>query len=136
MRGHSAASGLNLEFGGLSRQDCPPWIQKRHTLMSRPGSRCKLPIFHGVERRLNDWEFTPAARPEHQSVTFLYRARTVLPAQPYEFDVQTRCCALPTHIVDPGYPVNSIGEGSVILQVRINTGGAGGKSGGGGPAAP
>jgi len=73
---------------------------------------------------VKDWEFTPAARPERQSVTFLYRARTVLPAQPYEFNVQTRCCALPTHIVDPGYPVNSIGEGSVILQVRINTGGS------------
>jgi len=43
---------------------------------------------------------------------------------PSEFSVQTKCCALPTHIVDPGYPVNSIGEGSVILQVGVNARGS------------
>jgi TonB family protein len=73
---------------------------------------------------VKEWEFAPAARPEHMSVTFLYRARKILPDMPYEFNVQTKCCALPTHVVDPGYPVNSIGEGSVIVQVRINARGS------------
>jgi len=73
---------------------------------------------------IKEWEFAPVSRPERMTVSFLYRARTILPDQPYEFSVPTRCCARPTRAIDPGYPVNSIGEGAVIMQVRINAGGS------------
>jgi TonB family protein len=73
---------------------------------------------------VKEWEFTPPAEPQHVSVTFLYRARTILPDKPNEFAVQTTCCALPTYVVDPGYPVDSVGEGSVILRVKVNAHGA------------
>jgi len=79
---------------------------------------------------LRAWEFgpyTPAG--ENMSITFLYRSRTVLPDQPYEFDLETECCPgpdrppLPTKIVDPGYPVNSVGEGAVVLHLWIDAAG-------------
>ena len=69
---------------------------------------------------IKEWSFAPELVPRSTSVTFLYRARTLLPDKPYEFAVRSPCCAVSTYIVDPGYPPNSIGEGSVIMQVRIN----------------
>jgi TonB family protein len=73
---------------------------------------------------IKEWSFAPEPVPRPTTVTFLYRARTVLPDQPYEFALRSPCCAVPTYIVDPGYPINSIGEGSVIMQVRINAQGS------------
>jgi TonB family protein len=69
---------------------------------------------------IKEWSFASEPVPRSTSVTFLYRARTVVADQPYEFALRSPCCAVPTYIVDPGYPINSIGEGSVIMQVQIN----------------
>jgi len=69
---------------------------------------------------VKDWTFAPAEGSQRVSITFLYRTRNLFTDGPYEFNLPNLCCAFPFHIVDPGYPPRSIGEGSVILQVHIS----------------
>jgi TonB family protein len=76
---------------------------------------------------MKDWTFG-AATPvgEHMSITFLYRAQKLLPDGPHELTVTPQCCLghdrppVPSRVIDPGYPVDSIGEGTVILQLRVD----------------
>jgi hypothetical protein len=63
------------------------------------------------------------------TVAMLFRARTPLPDHPFTFDmpstrVLTDSPPQPTIIVDPGYPVDSIAEGCVILQLQIDSSGS------------
>jgi len=69
---------------------------------------------------VKDWTFAPAQGSPHVSITFFYRARNIFPDSPYEFNLRHPCCALPIHVVDPGYPINAIAEGLVTLQVHTN----------------
>jgi TonB family protein len=75
---------------------------------------------------MKEWSFSPATPAgEHVSVTFFYRAQVLLPDSPHELTINPQCCPgpdrppLPTRLVDPGYPVDSMGEGAVITQLRI-----------------
>jgi hypothetical protein len=62
------------------------------------------------------------------TVAMLFRARTPLPDHPFEFDMPSTPPSMdsppqPTIIIDPGYPVDSIAEGCVILQLQIDSNG-------------
>lgn len=81
-------------------QGSPPFIQP------------SLEAFQG-------WLFKPGSSPKPVTATFLYRARTIVPNAPYRLSLQSPCCAIPRDIVDPGYPVNSVAEGAVMMQVQI-----------------
>ena len=65
--------------------------------------------------------------PQPINVTILFRSRTVLADRPYMFNVPsepvTNSPPQPTTIVDPGYPIQSIAEGCVILQMQIDASG-------------
>jgi hypothetical protein len=84
-----------------------------------------VPFVQPSLRSMGQWKFGPATPVgERVSITFLYRAHTLLPDNPRELNLARQASgpdrpALPTRIIDPGYPVNSIGEGPVILQLRI-----------------
>jgi TonB family protein len=78
---------------------------------------------------VRDWSFDTTNHPVHQPVSavFLYRPQTVLSARSFSFSLPVNCCGpndtrppVPTTIVDPGYPVDSVGEGSVIMQLRVD----------------
>lgn len=65
--------------------------------------------------------------PQPITVTMLFRSRTVLADRPYMFNVPSEPASntppQPTTIVDPGYPIQSIAEGCVILQMQIDSSG-------------
>jgi len=69
---------------------------------------------------IKDWTFAPAQDSPRVSVTFLYRPRNVFSDGPFEVHLPNLGAAFPSHIVDPGYPLQSIAEGSVILQAHTN----------------
>jgi hypothetical protein len=57
----------------------------------------------------------------------LFRARTTLPDHPFTFDRPAPLLKdsppQPSIIMDPGYPMDSIAEGCVILQLQIDSSG-------------
>ena len=63
------------------------------------------------------------------TIAILFRARTTLPDQPSVLNMPCVPCEpcsadsapKPSTIVDPGYPSQSIAEGSVILQMQIDS---------------
>jgi hypothetical protein len=61
------------------------------------------------------------------TVAMLFRARTPLPDHPFRFDRPAPLLMdsppQPTIIIDPGYPMDSIAEGCVILQLQIDSSG-------------
>jgi hypothetical protein len=66
--------------------------------------------------------------PADVTIAMLFRARTTLPDRPSLFDMpcepsSTDGPPTPSTIVDPGYPIESIAEGSVILQLQIDSSG-------------
>jgi TonB family protein len=70
------------------------------------------------------WASVTGERNSPVSVTFFYRSRQILTSAPPTqlpdwTALQTRP-PLPQTIFDPGYPVNSLGEGVVILEVQIS----------------
>jgi hypothetical protein len=74
------------------------------------------------------WTSVTGERNSPVSVTFFYRARQILTSvPPTQFpdwsSLQTRP-PLPQTIFDSGYPVNSVGEGVVILELRVSAQGA------------
>ena len=82
---------------------------------------------------IKDWTFTgidPKSVPIHASVVFLYRPQHEFPDEglifdqplPDAFDEEHRS-PFPVTVVDPGYPLDAFGEGSVILQVTPNANG-------------
>jgi TonB family protein len=58
---------------------------------------------------------------EKVGITFLYRGQMLLGAPP--FRLNSLQPGLPTVIVDPGYPVHSVAEGVVILEVHVGSSG-------------
>jgi protein TonB len=90
----------------------------------------KTPFIEPALRAVRQWTFdtnnvkTPAA----VTITMLFRARTALPDQPSVFHMPCEPSSAdtapePSTIVDPGYPIESIFEGSVILQMQIDSNG-------------
>ena len=74
------------------------------------------------------WTSVTGERNSPVSVTLFYRSRQILTsAPPTPFPdwaaLQTRP-PLPQTLFDPGYPVNSVGEGVVILEVQVSPQGA------------
>src|SRR5215831_1773098 len=66
--------------------------------------------------------------PRPIAVAMLFRTRTALPDHPFTFDMPsapllTDSPPQPTMIIDPGYPIDSIAEGCVILQLQIDSSG-------------
>ena len=58
---------------------------------------------------------------ERVGVTFLYRGRSLIANTPFRINFQQP--GLPTVVVDPGYPVNSVAEGVVILETHVGRSG-------------
>jgi TonB family protein len=88
------------------------------------------PFLEASVAAVKKWKWTPATgeRNSPVSVTLFYRARQILTsAPPNQFPdwgtLQSRP-PLPQTIFDAGYPVNSVGEGVVILELRISAQGA------------
>ena len=87
------------------------------------------PFIQPSLQAIREWMFGPAEalrQEERISVTFIYRARGILAQAPHEFvlggaaPLEGDRPPAPTTIVDPGYPVNSVGQGSVIVQARVS----------------
>jgi TonB family protein len=67
-----------------------------------------------------------AKTPVPVTITMLFRARTVLPDRPFAFDMPSAAFSMdgppePKIIIDSGYPIESIAEGCVILQLQIDS---------------
>ncbi len=110
--------------------------------ISREGRLVDVRVLQGTSdfiepslRAVRQWEFGPPeavetfSLQERISITFLYRERAILAEPPHDFNIGTVSAAgdhppLPTTVVDPGYPANSIGRGSVIVQGRIRMDGS------------
>src|SRR5262245_28814727 len=72
------------------------------------------------------WTFGPETQVgERVGAVFFYRNQNLLPDSPMEFSAD--CCddraASPLRVFDPGYPVNSVGEGTVVMNLRIDAAG-------------
>jgi TonB family protein len=86
------------------------------------------PFIQPSLQAIREWMFGPAEalqQEERISVIFIYRARGILAQAPHEFVLGGAALEgdrppAPTTIVDPGYPVNSVGQGSVIVQVQVS----------------
>jgi outer membrane biosynthesis protein TonB len=79
---------------------------------------------------VRQWTFdtNKVKAPSTVTIAMLFRARTALPDRPFVFDMpcepsSTDSPPTPSTIVDPGYPIQSIAEGSVILQMQIDSSG-------------
>jgi TonB family protein len=84
------------------------------------------PFLDASVAAVRKWKWTSVTGETNSpvSVTFFYRARQILTsAPPTQFPdwgaLQTRP-PLPETIFDSGYPVNSVGEGVVILELRVS----------------
>jgi TonB family protein len=81
---------------------------------------------------IRQWQFERAAIGDvavPATAVFLYRAQTDLPNSPHRFSIalnDTGCnpgAPMPTTIVDPEYPLDSVAEGTVVLQLTIDKAG-------------
>jgi len=107
----TVASGIVILEGAVNPQGRLTDIRMIHGMP---------PFIQPSLQAVRDWTFAPVQGSPHVSVTFFYRARNIFPDSPYEFNLRNPSCALPIHVVNPGYPINAIGEGSVILQVHTD----------------
>ena len=89
--------------------------------------------FHGIAlSNLSQWIFSPAIDPlptvSRATIIFLFRPPDLFSATPLEVSPsvkrQADQPALPLLLSDPGYPVNSVGEGTVVLELQIAPTGA------------
>src|SRR5688572_16053784 len=76
---------------------------------------------------LMSWDFAlpPGTALARTSITFLFRSPALyaIPIPPVAISPYDRTAdrsALPTHVVDPGYPPTSVAVGAVILAVKVN----------------
>jgi TonB family protein len=85
---------------------------------------------------VRQWEFQPLKKGQAAvpaTAVFLFRARTVLPDRPVTVKLPPQSSPgdsvpRPATIIDPGYPVQSVAEGVVILQLQIDSRGRVGKT--------
>lgn len=96
-------------------------------LLGRP------PFAQSARQTVSQWKFVPARKeaPTDAKVGIfvLFRRRTLFTAGPttYEYNWRLRegeRAPLPTRISDPRYPINTVAEGVVILQLQIDLSGA------------
>jgi hypothetical protein len=76
---------------------------------------------------LRDWSFTGVPNvPTHVNAVFVYKPKLTLPDLPSTFYVpgldrsQRLRSPYPLRIVEPGYPVDGINGGAVVVQVRTD----------------
>ena len=81
---------------------------------------------------IRQWQFERAAIGEVSipaTAIFLYRAETDLPNSPHSFPVPVNNFGdnpgspLPTNLVVPEYPIDSVAEGTVVLQLTVDSSG-------------
>jgi outer membrane biosynthesis protein TonB len=78
---------------------------------------------------VRQWTFQPLKTGQTEvpaTAVFLFRARTVLPDRPVTLNLAPEPSAgdsppRPMTMTDPGYPVQSVAEGVVILQLQIDS---------------
>jgi TonB family protein len=88
------------------------------------------PFVQEAQQALKEWQFGNDTNPgERISITFLFRDTIVLPDMPHRVVLPRICCpggtgpAIPEQIIDSGYPIGGLGEGSVILELRLGADG-------------
>ncbi len=94
------------------------------------GTVQSVEILHGVDRF--DAIALPTSNPlpadSRVTFIFLFRPRALFSASPIQLvpslKRQSDRAAVPVELSDPGYPVNSVGEGSVVLELQIASTGA------------
>ena len=97
---NSVANGLVILDGAVNQQGRMTGVRVIYG----------LPLFiqPSIEA-IKDWTFAAVQDSPRVSVTFLYRTRNVFADGPYEVHLPNLGPAFPSHIVDPGYPLRSIG---------------------------
>ena len=118
------AAPMSTPFAGVVVLDAQPGasgdVQNLSVLVG------PQPFLNASVAAVRKWKWTPVTGETNTpvSVTFFYRARQILTsAPPTQFPdwatLGTRP-PLPQTIFDTGYPVNSVGEGVVILELRVS----------------
>jgi len=76
---------------------------------------------------VRQWGFntTNVKSPVPITVAMLFRARTALPDRPFTFNMPSAPLLMdgppqPKVIIDPGYPIDSIADGCIILELQID----------------
>jgi hypothetical protein len=90
------------------------------------------PFLEIVLSNLRQWEFTPAGmsgpQGSHVTVIFMFRPRDIFSGSPVLLSQLYRRNSdsgpFPIQLSDPGYPVNSVGEGLTILDMQLTASGS------------
>jgi Gram-negative bacterial TonB protein C-terminal len=90
------------------------------------------PFLEIVLSNLRRWEFTPAeisgTQESHVTVIFVFRPRDIYSGPPvllsHLYRRNSDSGPFPVQLSDPGYPVNSVGEGLTILDMQLTESGS------------
>jgi hypothetical protein len=85
------------------------------------------PFLDAALLNIRQWIFTPASAPlpveSHVTVVFLFRPRDLFSSAPVQSSESFRRNSdrppVPLELLDPGYPVASVGEGAAVLELQI-----------------
>jgi hypothetical protein len=90
------------------------------------------PLLDVAVANVRQWGFSPARAPlpldSRLTVIYVFRARELFSAMPERIP-QTAMTnfdrgPIPAELTDPGYPVNSVGEGPAVVELQISSDGA------------
>jgi TonB family protein len=88
----------------------------------------KSPFSTSALNAITQWRFAapPTATLSRTSVTFLFRPPTIYSVRVLDAPVKPwmpgeDSSALPQQVIDPGYPPNSVAQGSVILAAHVSS---------------
>lgn len=88
------------------------------------------PFFDIAVANVRQWAFAPTApsttNNPHATVVFLFRPRDLFSAPPTPVQLLNNNAnrpPIPSVLSDPGYPINSVGEGSSVLQADVTAAG-------------